>query len=112
MRIVLLTFCLIATAQNVVAELCSATYPGFTCTPDPGEVTATAKKDILSLIERAQIAEPTIKALQAKYLSVRDNSQASSEEKYAACEPYHAAKTAQDQLYKKAMDKTAALYQV
>lgn len=110
MKRISLALCLFMASQNALADLCSESNPGVPCMPDPGEETTQAKKKILRLISLAARVEPEVKRLEANYRTVRNDPNASDEEKFEACEPYRKAKLAQDRLYKEAMNKTSELY--
>lgn len=110
MKRLIIVLVILAAAQRAVAIHCYGAPPGRPC--DPGILGAEKKAEIISLIKRANNAEPDVKKLKARYLAVRANPKATSEQKYAALEPYRTAKKVQDQLYKKAMDETSALYHV
>lgn len=112
MKFLLLSLCLLLFGQRILAAPCSSVQGDGPCTPDAGEETETAKQDIRDLIARAKEVDPTVSDLKEKYLAVRDNPAIGIEEKLAACEAYRAKKLPQDQLYKDAINKTAALYHV
>lgn len=112
MRASLALAMVLALAHQANALPCSKAPPGYPCTPDSGDETKAAKKEILDLIERAKNQEANVAKLKDAYLAVRGKTAIDDETKFAACESYYNARKAQDQLYKAALDKTEALYHV